>query len=652
MELNIDNQKTKQNIFLFPTILCVIQFVFVFVVLFKSGLSFAPVALAVDAVLMLMWCGLFVQRHIRNKIYVPSLKGLVLFICFVIASFIIIRKSWFQNYLNIDCMNRFFNGETFIDPLYHSAIAESYITNGYSSIQMNAPTFIAYHSLSHLMIAGVSKLFDIPCFVTYNYIYPLIAMPLFVYLFQKIILIVKEFLRKDKVLYFYDFVFIVLFMIWENHIMNYSAGLYFDIWAHGESYCVSLVLLFVYFCIINVGYKKIKCFEIINLTLLIPVFILLLSFCKVSTGCMFFFGMSYYIFRKNLFKNKKWLFAFLYLFIFAVYYFVPGKFSPAPTYPSPENTTSSFELFHYVRHYAKNILFAVVHYILCFSPVMLVLFFERPKKLFSLKIRNIENKNVIVEMLILSLLVSCLPGIVMKIDGGSALYFVAPVWTMAFILLFAMELPKSIKVRLPKLEFRIPFKSKDSKKINIFIVFFSVLCLGVFAIGIRDADIYDMLRSTAHSRDITKAGLFKDGKVFLPSPVIQNTDYKLFSQIRELTKRHKKDYCIFLRDDSNIILKYDRIWGYEGTFLINPYLATSAYTGLTIINAVYNVGNRFYRGDGFGFGQYSDFTGYSLPPAICGKKVTLENMKDVAQKLGKKYIIVLGKDDFEMIGVD
>ena len=93
MELNIDNQKTKQNIFLFPAILCVIQFVFVFVVLFKSGFSFTPLVLIVDAVLMLMWCGLFVQRHIRNKVYAFSLKGLFLFICFVLASFIIIRKK-------------------------------------------------------------------------------------------------------------------------------------------------------------------------------------------------------------------------------------------------------------------------------------------------------------------------------------------------------------------------------------------------------------------------------------------------------------------------------------------------------------------------------------------------------------------------------
>lgn len=636
MELNIDNQKTKQNIFLFPAILCVIQFVFVFVVLFKSGLSFAPVALAVDAVLMLMWCGLFVQRHIRNKVYAFSLKGLFLFICFVLASFIIIRKSWFGQYLRIDSIVAFFKGETFIDPLYHSAIAESYITNGYSSIQINAPSFIAYHSLSHAMVAGLSKILSIPCFITYNYVYPVIALPLFVYLFQKVILVAKFFFKKDKALHFSDLILIIFFMIWENHFTNYRAGLYIDAWAYGESYCVSVILLFLYICIIDVGYKKIRSFDFINLCFLIPLFILLLSFCKISTGCMFFVGVSYYIFRKNLFKNKKWVFAFVYLLVFMLYYFLPGKFCPAPTYSISKESSGSFELFHYVHNNTENVFFAIIHYILCFLPTVLILLVERPKKLFF-KIRNIPDKNAVFETLVLTVLVSCLPGLIMVIDGGSALYFEAPAWTMSFIMLLALEVPNRLKTKMSEIRFRLFFKSMSMLKLVscLFIVF----GLGVLSLGIYDSDICGMLKTSFDCR-------------LSMSSIAQNEDYKLFTQVREATKQHRSEYCLFLKDDVNIIFEYGENDGYEGINLIKPYLAVSAYTGIPVINAMYYSGNQFYRGDGFAFGQYSDFAGYSLPPAFCNGKVTLANMNDIAKMLGKKYTVVLAKDGFEVVDVD
>lgn len=658
----IDEEKKDDftiGLFLFPLILAAEQFCFAFVALFKSGFPFVSNVLGFDFIFVVLWLFLFCRyliKSIKNKQLKKSksvFKIIVLFFFFVITSLWIIYVSWFRNYLRIDSMKIFFNGGTFIDTLYHSAIAESFITNGYPSININAPVFISYHALSHFLISVTSRILNIPCFVTYNFIYPIIAFPVFLYLFQKTIVITKSFLKNELSLSFADSIAVIFCLLFFYNSNN--TGLFHGIWLNGESYCISMIFLFSYFCIIDFGYKKIKYFEYINLILLIPFFIVLLSYSKISTGCMFFVGISYYIFRKNLRSNKKWLFSIVYFGIFICYYYITSKISVS--FPKPENTGSSLEFFHYVRHYCKNGFFSVLHYILLTLPIIILIIFEKPKKLFFIFSKENEIKTLIVETVIVTTVISWLPGLLLKIDGGSAFYFVGPVIFEYFIILIALNIPKEILNFIKNklyLELDIVFNSKRFVLNNIILI---LIPISLFFYEYKKISLHEMLKETVYSRldeetIDSDSKIEKIKKIFDPSPVLQDSNYKMFTEINNITRKNRKDYCIFICDDYSMIKKYF-INGVtcNKTYLINPYLSASAYTGLPVINAMYIKNGMFYLGNDQYLGKYEDFAGYSLPPAECGEKVTFDNMNNIAKSLGKKFILVIQKDFFYKLDV-
>lgn len=629
---------SDNNLFFFPTVVVCLQYAFVIFAFSRNDFFFIPTVLLLDGIICSLWLLLCINRFIRIRNSLDLQKIFALFIIFFVSSFLIFKVLWFDHYLRLDATERFFNGMTFIDTLYHSVIAESCITNGYPSINMNAPTFLAYHALSHYMIAGVSKVLNLPCFIIYNYIYPVIAIPLFVYLLQKLALIAKVFVSKENSLSIIDYFFI--------SFVSMGFGLNKSIYSAlghsvpniflSESCLIALILTFLYFCIIDYGYKKISYFDMWNKLILIPIFIIILSYAKISNGCMFCCGISYYIFRKSLRKNNQYLFAFIYLFVFGCYYFIFPKFSMS--FPHPPSSGSRYELFHYVRHYTKNALYSMLHYIILFLPIVLVYLCKISEEK-KLNTAPGTGNRILFETLAVTTVVSCLPGVFMKINGGSAAYFVKPVWFEACIILIAMNIPQRIMnfifLKCIKTNIRCFYNSRQKAHFNIaVIVIFLVFIVGRW----KYISLSGMLKSLF---DVSNTGCqWRD-------------DFNLFNEINSVTKKHKRDYCLFLCDDFNLINIYDREWGrYNRTYLINPYFAASAYTGLTIINAMYFSENKFYRGDGIRFGEYKDFLGYSIPPAICDKKITIENMKDEAFRLGKKYVVVLKNDSFEVVSVN
>ena len=72
---------------------------------------------------------------------------------------------------------------------------------------------------------------------------------------------------------------------------------------------------------------------------------------------------------------------------------------------------------------------------------------------------------------------------------------------------------------------------------------------------------------------------------------------------------------------------------------------------MPIINSIYKDGDYFYRGDGRLYGTYEDFHGYSLPPPVCGKKITRANMEEYARAIGKKYIILIRNNSYSMVKI-
>jgi hypothetical protein len=298
-----------------------------------------------------------------------------------------------------------------------------------------------------------------------------------------------------------------------------------------------------------------------------------------------------------------------------------------------------------------------LHYILLALPIVILIIFEKPKKIFFIFAKENETKNLIIETVIITTIISCLPGILLKIDGGSAIYFVDPIIFEYLIIIIAMNIPKKfITTIINKLniELSLSYNSKKLAGINIILL---LLTTGILVYELNHIPLHRMLKETLYSRlDEETINLDnradKVKRVFDKSPVLEDLNYKMFTEINSITRKNRKDYCIFLCDDYSMIKKYfiNVVTGHK-TYFINPYLSASAYTGLPVINAMYIKNGMFYLGNDQCLGKYEEFSGYSLPPAVCGEKITLDNMKDIAKTLSKKYIIVIEKESFYIIDV-
>lgn len=657
------NTFSKTNVFFLPFVLCSIQFSFIFVALFKSSLFFEKEVLSINIFLMIVWGGLFLFSFIRNKNIKFNIENIFCFTIFILLSLYIVKMSWFSGYLSTDAMQKLFSGNIFIDTLYHSSIAESIVTNGYPSIQQNAPLYLGYHAFSHYLIAGLSILLNLPCFVIYNYVYPIIVFPLLVFLLQKVIIIAREFIFDERyvILNLNDYIFLLLVICgFFSKELSDSLGFPFYTLFQSESYCVSIILLLIYICLVHFGYKKIKDFDSFNKLFLIPLFILILSFSKISTGCMFLVGSSYWLFRYK-FSFKNIFYILFYGIVFCLYYYIIGHIG----YVKPSFTvvnTPSFEIFHYVKHYSQNYFFAILHYITIFLPVILIIFLNSSKQnLFRLK-KEISKMNLLVELSIVLCIIGCIPGILLVVDGGSAFYFVAPVYYFISIFFIASKTNDKLLLSILKKRkicdyfFIIENKEKKICSCNIVKVCELLILLTICYTSIKEIRVHDILKTSLYARIDKETQLLHDRntkikKMFEQTSLNLDENYNIFNEIRSISKKERKNFCIYISDDAEIINIYDSTYleEYPTIYKMNSFLATTAYLGIPIINSIYLENEQFYRGDGAKLGFYENFVGYSMPPAICYQKISLEDIEYVANTLNKEKIIIISKNNIKIL---
>lgn len=653
-------KEVSQNIFILPTIVCFIQFCFLFVALFNSGYYFATKVLVVSFLMILLWLGLFLYKLKENKFYV-NIKNIILIIIFVFISFYCIRITWFSHYLSIGAIDDFFKGKTFIDILYHSTLAQSIVTNGYPSIQQNAPIFLFYHSLSHYIIAFISILLSLPCFITYNYIYPVLTVSLIMYLMLRCIIISRGFFNKPKNITLIDY-FLIAGVVCSFVSRKFLDKIGFCNYAYllSESCLISIIFVFIYLSIINWGYRRFKRFNIFNLIILIPIFILVLSFAKISTGWIFCLGICYYLFRKNKIISFNTLFILFYFIIFAGYYIISGKYPS--TYPVGEINNSSFWVpFHYVINYTKNPFYGVLYYIFFFFPIVLISIFNYSKKMFQWN-KPCDDKYILcLELTAVLAFGSCLPGLFMRIEGGSAIYFCIPVYFLIWFLFIGTDTISQVETWLDNKKYKADVLFYKSKKIEghvsllVFLIVFLLIPL-TFNKEVGNKKIISMIKTTVSAR-IDPTHFRKEFKekivaLFQPVKTIYDSNYSLFNDIFLKTKTNRQDYCIVILGNS-LINRYDYYTRdyKERIKLLYGNIAVSAYLGMPVLNSIYIENGYFYRGDKLRLGKYEDIAGYSLPPIVCGEIVTKENMNAIAKKIGKKKIIILENNSYVITNV-
>lgn len=650
--LNLKPRQITQNIILLPLIMISLQCCYLFVALFGSGLFFEKTVLITAFCILFAWGFAFIKKTRKTGIDLRNKWNLILIVCLILFCLFFIQQSWFFHYLRLDVLKQFFKGYTHIDPLWHAVHAESILTNGYPSLLQNSEQFRAYHCFSHYIIAGISRLLDLPAIITYNYLYPVIFFPLFLFFSIKTLSICKNYFNKESSLEFIDYLFMltVFLGIFSKQIIQKDIwGFFMPIPLFGsESSLISLVILLAYCPVIKFLSEKIKGFNTVNLYFLIPVFIVIISYTKLSAGFIFCLGCCYYVFRKYLFKEIKCLLFIEYLLVFCLFYWINYRFLAGTGSSSGSGGGLDIKLFAYVRR-RDSIFHWFAHYIFLFLPVVIIL--KETYRGSKIKEFLFSKRTIFQEMVFLLMLAACLPGVFLEIHGGSAAYFFIPVYLFSWILFLSSGILSKISV------FSVSFIKREKTLAKIpavpgillFLYFSLIICNINFP-----RTVVETMRGRMHVSGVLQDIPGSVKRLFSPVELLEDSNYIMFNKIRKEVSEAPQDYCIYLSGNSDLFVRYDNYYRKNPNmnYCLRSNLAVSAYLGLPIINSVYMDGDMYYRADGKLLGERSQFQAYSLPPAVCGEKITEENMIERARELDKKYIVVIRQHSYSIVNVN
>lgn len=615
-----ENTKPIYNIFLFSCVICFVQFCFIFVATIRTGYYFADKVLFASFFSFAIWLFLFLFQDIKNKsvLRFDILKISSILFAFVLG-FFFVKLEWFYGYLNLDPVLYLMKGRSHIDTLFHSAIAESYITNGFPSINFNEPILLKYHTFSHFLIAVLSKILDIPAFIFYNYLFPIFSIPLYVFLVQYSLFEIKKMLKVEQNFSFWDSVFLFLFL---GFFLIHS--LYIS-----ESCLVSVIFMLLGLNLIlkskNIFIARISFSSIV----LVPVFIFLVSWGKISCGMIFTGFFCYYLFRENIKSVKNWGLIILYAVTFVFSY---------KCFSNTSGTDSSkITLFHFARNYL-TLKTSVFYYFSQLIPALLCLIFVVKEKFLSKEYFK-NRENILPETMLVASIVSFLPGIFLTIGGGSAAYFCIPAFVLNLLILWGYDIPNRLVYSLSKIGRKFLFAS-----------IFSICIWSVICVSDPFHNIITTLKiNTDFSDNQQTTYTEKLKECFKPALGKKIPLYKSVEKIRDISKNNRKDFCVFIDDDCYF---YD-IYGHDKNpphYGLKECFALTSYIGLPVINALYTDGEYSYRGDGENIGQNGVNEYYGIGSVKKhSQKITKDNMREFARSIGKSNIIVVTKDSFYIV---
>lgn len=88
---------------------------------------------------------------------------------------------WTQNHLSLSPVAAIDNGTVHLDTLYHVSASESFRQGFFPASLINDVTPLHYHTFSHLLLSILSQILGISVYLTYNWVYPVLFLPLYVF---------------------------------------------------------------------------------------------------------------------------------------------------------------------------------------------------------------------------------------------------------------------------------------------------------------------------------------------------------------------------------------------------------------------------------------------------------------------------------------
>lgn len=498
------------------------------------------------------WFALTIFSIIKDKGKQNIISYFVSSLVYLLVIFFMIRTVWFYSYLTLAPEYAFFNGFGNSDTFYLSTLCESIKNFGYPALLSQGLDYYKYHYFSIILLAIISKIVKIPCLITYNFLYPIVFLPLFTYLFFQAVGIIRDYLNKSYNIFISDVVFSIFVIIGflPSRYLNTIGIWWFHIFL-SESCCVSFVLLLLFIWVID-KFKNIKYGKQLIIYLITPIFLFAITATKISVGLILFILLAWIYIRTKGLK--------LSAIITLVSGFVFLLFSLSLFMRDSQNITErSISWFHFINTYISPE-YIVSHIFFILFPSMLLFFLAKGSQAYG---SFCKTKNAIIsEAALITSFCSILPGIFFAMEGGGAHYFFLPaIFISLLLLLCSAEMP-------------VLFLSICKEKKFLLILLFLVVYGESF---INESYKYGSIyRSVAPQHLIEQNQARKQGNM----QVVDNRFYKTLNKINRITQGKKGQYCLFVSKNCEI----NKLYKSNDSFLgpISP-LAITAYLGMPII---------------------------------------------------------------------
>lgn len=587
--------------------ICILLTIPALIALFKSHFFYMNTVVCVLICNVFLWASLFICFGRKYNISLGKKKVWLLILSFFIVALYFIRVIWFNGYLTLTPEATFLDGRSHNDTFYHVTLAESIKNYGFPATLFNKINFHKYHFLSHFIFAGISKVFRLPCYVTYNYLYPILFFPIFVFLLFQALSSIRNYFSIKGTDLSLDIVFSIFICIGFLPINYYNQ---IKIWwfstYSSESYFISLIFVLLFF-VVGEKINKQPYGRQINIFIAIPFFMLLITASKISTGIIFLIGICWVLLR-TLKINKNLIFIICFFIIFLILclcFFIRNS----------ENNflNMNIYLFDYIRTYVKLKQ--------CFSHLFFILFpsitlFLLDKGDLSVKEYFLLKKAILPEVSLVISLCGIIPGLLLKIVGGSAAYFFLPALFVSLFFLWCSGC------------FQRQYKQASKSFQLLFFMFVFVIYAESYVHFLKPRFNINLLK-----KDFTNTEI-----------VMDNPFYNTLLTVNKITEGRKKEYGVFLASDCEIFGLYPIKETKPDTKMKSLY-AITANLDLPIINATY-----IRNGNEFRVGGY--LLKWNVAPKDKDTMITLGNMSERAKELGIKHIIVLTKDDYNIIDVN
>lgn len=616
------------------------------------GTRYDTIVIRVNVVILTFWMMIFIMYAIYNKSYriYNKIEVFIFSLIMYCVSIYISDSCWHVGLLSLNPVRWLANGSAFTDNLYHSAIAGGYSSYGIPCLLLNELYVINdYHTLSHAIIGLISHVIGVPTYFVYCYIYPTLMAPIFVFLLLLTCSIAKEILSKhDKSISLLDtFIIAVLIIGWLPKDIYKAIGATTLCSWESESLVFSLCFLLAYFAIAmsiyNGKYGKVLMY-VVN-----PVFILLTSASKISTGVILFIFLFCLFFLKRVKRKSDWIVMALYVLILVLSAYLFTSFGKASS-----GTGNEWQFLHYVRTYGGGGSNAIIYVSVSYITIFILLLYVLSTCDDSIGCLCFGEKYIIIKCLVFVSVMALLPGFFLKIAGGSANYFVAIPPVIGVIAFIGYDVPGNLVMKISTVRSRWAIEI-----IVIGGLLFTILCNS--NIIKLDDDINEpgytvnYFESLFGSNYELKAKSREGGRLNymlvafgrLVKPVREGYTFSsLWTNIEEIntiTTGHKKEYAIYVDETSEMLDLY------SGD--IHAVYFYPALTNLLCLNITYSQDGNFYNVRDEVVTTSDDLTyGFANDVVREGKK----DFKDIICTVPRhiKYVIVLYEDKYKLVDVE